>query len=238
MPTTGTYSQQGPLDLRPRTRHRMTDPEGRCSGLHQRDGRRQHRSDHLRGRARPRLRAQRSARTVTPSTSPPTPTRRTCWAAWRSSMSTTTGPQRTVRYRWLHLGHGQRRHRESNLHGRRDLTYSYGLTISPDGRSLYVATDSATVGSRPSRSTRARGEAATSCLVARAASTSTASRTERPGSAPRLPPWPTTDPRRQPGRALGVRRVLRRDAVTSFARETGPTCTGTSASTAYQTRSP
>jgi len=117
----------------------------------------------------------------------------------------------------------------------RDLTYSYGLTVSPDGRSLYVAADSNDGGIAAFSLDPSTGEATqlpgpTGCIDADGESNGTAGLcTQAPAVADDWIPAVSPD-----GHSVYVA-SYGDDAVTSFARETGPTCTGTSASTAYQT---
>lgn len=117
----------------------------------------------------------------------------------------------------------------------RGLHFTYGVTISPDGRTVYVADDSTTEGVAVFSVDPSTGEATqlpglAGCIDADGESNGT------PGLCTQAPAvaddWiPTVSP---DGSSVYLA-SYGDEAVTSFARETGPTCTGTNASTAYQT---
>lgn len=117
----------------------------------------------------------------------------------------------------------------------RGLKFTYGLTVSPDGQTLYVAEDSTTEGIAAFSLDPASGAATqlpglAGCIDADGESNGTAGLcTQAPAVAD---DWiPTVSP---DGSSVYLA-SYGDQAVTSFARETGPVCQGTAVSTAYQT---
>jgi len=117
----------------------------------------------------------------------------------------------------------------------RGLTFTYGLTISPDGQSLYVAEDSDTEGIAAFSLDPASGAATqlpglAGCIDADGESNGT------PGLCTQAPAvandW---IPAVSPDGSSVYLASYGDEAVTSFTRETGPTCSAVSAATAYQT---
>ncbi|MBV9592489.1 MAG: cadherin-like domain-containing protein, partial [Actinobacteria bacterium] len=117
----------------------------------------------------------------------------------------------------------------------RGLTESYGLTVSPDGRTLYLADDSRDGGLAVFSLDPSTGEATqlpglAGCIDADGESNGTPGQcTQAPATTNDWIPAVSPDGRSVYLAAYGDQ------AVTSFARETGPTCTASTASTAYHT---
>ena len=117
----------------------------------------------------------------------------------------------------------------------RGLTFTYGLTVSPDGQGLYVAEDSSTEGIAVFSLDPATGAATqlpglAGCIDADGASNGTSGLcTKAPAVANDWIPAVSPDGSSVYLASYGDQ------AVTTFARETGPTCSAISASTAYQT---
>ncbi|MBV9605321.1 MAG: cadherin-like domain-containing protein, partial [Solirubrobacterales bacterium] len=117
----------------------------------------------------------------------------------------------------------------------RGLDGSYGLTISPDGRTLYVAGDANTGGLAvlsvdPSTGQATQLPGLAACFTADGASNGVAGQcTKAPAVANDWIPAVSPDGSSVYLAAYGEQ------AVTSFARETGPVCSAASATTAYQT---